>query len=206
MLPTPSGMVSARIRSHFARNYSTQCWSTGYPLPENLSNYVVYLDTRARSYRDLKHDAVRVQSESNRDRRLLVAGGSRSGDGLSSNGQPSRSKTVMGRKLRVMTVEKGLLRETKIVQKQVDALLGCQVRVSSLGGATCIICTQLLIFGMKLPLTKTRKFFLDNLEDELNLTALSLLVKDLLILFSAENEGVINVLGHLNILLEIPKY
>ena len=53
----------------------------------------------------------------------------------------------MGRKLRVMTVEKGLLRETKIVQKQVDALLGCRVRVSSPGVATCIICTQLLIFG-----------------------------------------------------------
>jgi hypothetical protein len=52
----------------------------------------------------------------------------------------------MGRKLRVMTVEKGLLRETKIVQKQVDALLGCRVRISSLGVATCIICTQLLIF------------------------------------------------------------
>lgn len=110
----------------------------------------------------------------------------------------------MGRKLRVMTVEKGLLRETKIVQKQVDALLGCRVRISSLAVATCIICTQLLIPGMKLPLTRTRKFFMDNLADELTLTALSLLVKDLLILFSAENEGVINVLGLLDIMLEVP--
>lgn len=41
---------------------------------------------------------------------------------------------------------------------------------------------------------------MDNLEDELTLSALSLLVKDLLILFSAENEGVINVLGQFNIL------
>ena len=39
---------------------------------------------------------------------------------------------------------------------------------------------------------------MDNLEDELTLSALSLLVKDLLILFSAENEGVINVLGQSN--------
>lgn len=116
---------------------------TGYPLPENLSNYAAYLETRVRAYRDLKHDAIRVQSESNRDRHLSMAGGSGSG----SNGQASRSKTVMGRKLRVMTVEKGLLRETKIVQKQVDALLGCRVRIISLGVATCIICTQLLIFG-----------------------------------------------------------
>ena len=119
---------------------------TGYPLPENLSNYAAYLETRARAYRDLKHNAIRVQSENNRDRHLSMAGGSGSGDRLSNIGQPSRSKTVMGRKLRVMTVEKGLLRETKIVQKQVDALLGWRVRVSSLGVATCIICTQLLIF------------------------------------------------------------
>lgn len=45
-----------------------------------------------------------------------------------------------------------------------------------------------------LDLTKVQ-FFLDNLEDELTLSTLTLLVKDLLILFQAGNEGVINVLG-----------
>ena len=39
------------------------------------------------------------------------------------------------------------------------------------------------------------QFYLDGLEDELNITALRMLVKDLLILFQACNEGVINVLG-----------
>ena len=39
------------------------------------------------------------------------------------------------------------------------------------------------------------QFYLDDLEDELNITALRMLVKDLLILFQATNEGVINVLG-----------
>lgn len=39
------------------------------------------------------------------------------------------------------------------------------------------------------------QFYLDDLEDELTITALRMLVKDLLILFSAGNEGVINVLG-----------
>ena len=34
----------------------------------------------------------------------------------------------MGRKLRIMTVEKGLLRETKVVQKLLDALVECRVR------------------------------------------------------------------------------
>jgi phosphatidylinositol-binding clathrin assembly protein len=40
------------------------------------------------------------------------------------------------------------------------------------------------------------KFYLDNLEDELTITALQMLVQDLLILFQAVNEGVINVLGN----------
>jgi hypothetical protein len=39
------------------------------------------------------------------------------------------------------------------------------------------------------------QFYLDDLEDELTITALRMLVKDLLTLFQACNEGVINVLG-----------
>ena len=81
----------------------------------------MYLDTRVRTYKDLKHDAIRVQSESNRDR-LSTA------DDEGPSARPvQRSKTVMGRKLRVMTVEKGLLRETKIVQKMIDALVETRV-------------------------------------------------------------------------------
>ncbi|KAG8748372.1 hypothetical protein FRC10_005919 [Ceratobasidium sp. 414] len=140
------------------RNVSNGQWD-GYLAPQNLSNYAMYLDTRVRTYKDLKHDAIRVQSESNRDR-LSTA------DDEGPSGRPvQRNKTVMGRKLRVMTVEKGLLRETKMVQRLTDALLEC-------------------------------KLYDDNLEDELNITALRMLVKDLLILFQATNEGVINVLEH----------
>ncbi|KAI0339459.1 ANTH-domain-containing protein [Trametopsis cervina] len=165
------------------RNISAGHWE-GYNAPQNLQNYATYLDTRIRAYRDLKHDAIRVQSESNRDMRNSAAieedkqhedkkgrFGRRRGresdegaGGLSGSG-PQRSKTIAGRKLRVMTVEKGLLRETRIVQKQIDALV------------------------------ETR-FYLDDLEDELNTCALRMLVKDLLILFQACNEGVINVLEH----------
>ena len=39
------------------------------------------------------------------------------------------------------------------------------------------------------------QFYLDDLEDQLTTAALQMLVKDLLILFQAVNEGVINVLG-----------
>jgi hypothetical protein len=87
----------------------------------------------------------------------------------------------MGRKLRVMTVEKGLLRETKVVQKLLDALVEC--RVSS---DFCLLVSNWLT---------SHQFYLDDLGDELTITALRMLVKDLLVLFQAVNEGVINVLG-----------
>lgn len=92
-----------------------------------------------------------------------------------------RSKTIAGRKLRVMTVEKGLLRETKIVQKMIDSLVECRVRLG--------------IHLLPLLVADLPQLYLDDLEDELNTTALRMLVKDLLILFQACNEGVINVLG-----------
>lgn len=140
-----------------------------------MNNYAVYLDTRIKAFRELKHDPVRVQAETNRDLRASAAldepapstSSSRrpASRGNEADASVQRSKTVMGRKLRIMTVEKGLLRETKIVQKVIDALLECT-------------------------------FYFDDLEDELVLCALRLLVKDLLVLFQACNEGVINVLEH----------
>ena len=116
---------------------SAQPAPSGYKAPENLQAYAVYLDARIRAYKDIKHDAIRVQSESNRDARLSHSleeeghrGSSRGRkDAAPPPEQPGlgRSKTVMGRKLRVMTVEKGLLRETRVVQKMIDALVACQV-------------------------------------------------------------------------------
>jgi len=153
------------------KNVSTGTWE-GYNAPQNIQHYATYLDIRIRAYRELKHDAIRVQSENNRDMRNSAAidermdGGSRRTRGKEpppSSGV-QRSKTLAGRKLRVMTVEKGLLRETKTVQKMIDSLVEC-------------------------------RFYLDDLDNELNITALRMLVKDLLILFQACNEGVINVLG-----------
>ncbi|KAH7335185.1 ANTH domain-containing protein [Rhizoctonia solani] len=140
------------------RNVSSGNWD-GYMAPQNIAHYAMYLDCRVRTYKDLKHDVIRVQSESNRDRL------STTDDDGSSSRPLQRNKTVMGRKLRVMTVEKGLLRETKMVQRLTDSLLEC-------------------------------KLYDDSLEDDLNVTALRMLVKDLLILFQATNEGVINVLEH----------
>jgi phosphatidylinositol-binding clathrin assembly protein len=53
---------------------------------------------------------------------------SKKGGSSASNTAHQRSKTITGRKLRVMTVEKGLLRETKVVQKMIDSLVECRVR------------------------------------------------------------------------------
>ncbi|OJA21543.1 hypothetical protein AZE42_03235 [Rhizopogon vesiculosus] len=152
------------------RNVSAGNWE-GYNAPQNLQHYAIYLDSRIRAYRDLKHDAIRVQAESNRDMRLNhsleedMAYTSAPKSASTKSKAPQRSKTIMGRKLRVMAVEKGLLRETKTVQTMIDTLVEC-------------------------------RFYLDDLEDELTITALRMLVKDLLILFQAGNEGVINVLEH----------
>lgn len=107
--------------------------STGYAAPQNLQNYALYLDSRIRAYKDLKHDAVRVQAENNRDMRnsqSIEEDGYRSRKDRSTKATvsaPTRSKTIMGRKLRSMTVEKGLLRETKAVHSMIDALVECRV-------------------------------------------------------------------------------
>ncbi|KAH9479529.1 ENTH domain-containing protein C19F8.03c [Psilocybe cubensis] len=152
------------------RNITAGNWE-GYAAPQNLQNYALYLDSRIRAYKDLKHDAVRVQAESNRDMRNSQSieedgyRGRKDRPIKTSASAPARSKTIMGRKLRSMTVEKGLLRETRAVHGMIDALVEC-------------------------------RFYLDDLEDELTITALRMLVKDLLILFQAGNEGVINVLEH----------
>jgi hypothetical protein len=122
------------------------CWTepahtfiSGYNAPTNLQHYALYLDTRIRSYRELKHDAIRVQSETNRDMRLSMSieddarQNRKFSPGEFQGTGGSRRKTIMGRKLRVMTVEKGLLRETKVVQKLLDALVECRVSENLMG-------------------------------------------------------------------------
>lgn len=98
-----------------------------------MAHYALYLDYRIRAYRDLKHDPIRVQSETNRDHRVGGVGDEEHGivgfgmaAPIAANSVNKR-QTIMGRKLRIMTVEKGLLRETRIVQRMIDTLLECKV-------------------------------------------------------------------------------
>ncbi|EOR00226.1 ENTH domain-containing protein C19F8.03c [Wallemia ichthyophaga EXF-994] len=123
----------------------------GRTTPQNIQAYATYLDLRIKAYRDLKHDVIKVQSET----RGSSANSRRPRSSFDPTGRPSQ--------LRLLTVEKGLLREVKHVQKLIDSITAC-------------------------------RFFLDDLEDDVTVAALQLNVKDLLQLFTALNEGVINVL------------
>lgn len=123
----------------------------GRTTPQNIQAYAIYLDVRIKAFRELKHDIIKAQTE----RRGSSSSSRRPRSSLDPTGRPTQ--------IRLLTVDKGLLREVKHVQKLIDALTAC-------------------------------RFFLDDLEDEVTVAALQLNVKDLLQLFTALNEGVINVL------------
>ncbi|BGP00224.1 Clathrin coat assembly protein AP180A [Rhodotorula toruloides] len=100
----------------------------------NVAAYGHYLASRIKAYGNLKRDVIRDKS----DRRAA-------------------------NRLRKLTVEQGLLRETREIQRMIAALVDS-------------------------------KFYTEDVDDDVSMTALRLLVKDLLVLFACVNEGVINVL------------
>ncbi|KAI9170804.1 ENTH domain-containing protein [Paramyrothecium foliicola] len=88
-------------------------------------------------------------------------------------------------RLEKVTVDKGLLRETESVQRQLSALLMCDVRTRFKQTTDH-------------PETNARKQVLDTAEPEteITITVFRLLVLDLLALFQVLNQGLINILGH----------
>lgn len=83
--------------------------------------------------------------------------------------------------MRGLTVDKGLLRQTEIVQDQIQALLRCDVSSSPRLSNNQLTTWQLLTSH--------------DPDNEITLTAFRLLTLDLLELFKVMNEGTINVLG-----------
>ncbi|BEJ15286.1 hypothetical protein CspHIS471_0410530 [Cutaneotrichosporon sp. HIS471] len=145
--------ASEQLLGHLARSDALRLRNVqgmndgaGYHPPSNMSAYAYYLDSRIRAFRDLRHDLVYLQTESNRR----------------STGLGANSKA---RRLRHLPVDKGLLREVKQVQRILDALIRCT-------------------------------FYDDDLRDENTVLAFRMLIKDLLVLFQAGNEGVCNILEH----------
>ena len=60
------GVSSWFCHKRTASHWLTMLLHKGYSPPANLGYYAQYLDARIRGYRELKHDPVRVQAESNR--------------------------------------------------------------------------------------------------------------------------------------------
>lgn len=85
-------------------------------------------------------------------------------------------------RLKRLTVDKGLLRETESVQTQIKMLLRCEV--------FCLWNTNPFR-----SLTNFPQLLTEDPENEITLTAFRLLTMDLLVLFHVMNEGTINVLG-----------
>ncbi|CAG8659449.1 7373_t:CDS:2, partial [Dentiscutata heterogama] len=135
--------VNARVLNYLVRDptilnvssFKDKSGTQGSEQTKNIHTYAAYIEEKVAVYRDLKVDFVREKLDN--------------GEG----------------RLRKLSVEKGLLREVEILQRQIAALLNC-------------------------------KFFIDEVDNEVTLTAFRLLVEDLLTLFQAINEGVINVLEH----------
>lgn len=98
----------------------------GYSATKTLQTYAIYLEARITAYKNLRHDPIRVQSENNSNR-MSMAGGAGTGGGAGG------SAGGRARKLNSLTVDKGLLREVREVQKIVGCLIQCRV---SFGGAS----------------------------------------------------------------------
>lgn len=84
-------------------------------------------------------------------------------------------------RLEKLSVDKGLLRETEVIQHQLTALLKCDVSGWKQGeGFAADMTAQVL----------------DEPENEITITVFRLLVLDLLSLFQVLNQAMINILGH----------
>lgn len=115
-------------------------------------------------------------------------------------------------RLKRMTVDKGLLRETEEVQEQIWALLRCDVRkfersffeVDTVSGEPAGSPLQRALKSAKKKFEEKRKsnetltlkqFLSHEAENEITLTAFRLLTIDLIALYYVMNEGTVNVLG-----------
>ena len=78
----------------------------GNDASQNLCKYATYLDRRIRTYGAIKYDIMRDKSERRGER-----------DGIKGCNR-----------LRTLSVDKGLLRETTLLEKLMDSLTECKVR------------------------------------------------------------------------------
>lgn len=87
-----------------------------------------------------------------------------------------------------LSIDKGLLRETEAVQDQIMALLKCDVRTA-------------VYKAMETWTLMMIQFLSEDTDNEISVMAFRLLVQDLRPLFTVMNEGMMNVLGIMKILI-----
>lgn len=109
-------------------------------------------------------------------------------------------------RLKKLTVDKGLLRETEEVQEQVWALLQCDVRhftnsfffvdlINGAYGGDFFKRTTKKVRALMNNIANQKQFLSHEAENEITITAFRLLTMDLIALYFVMNEGTMSVLG-----------
>lgn len=141
-----------------------------------MSAYGAYLHSRVKAWKDLKHDLVAVQTESNRRSNGLGA----------------------GCELRLTQYSATRSRLTDISESTSFETLAGGQRPAEGGQASANSpeCSDTMQGESRLHVPADwDQFYDDDLRDENTVLAFRMLVKDLLVLFQAGNEGVCNILG-----------
>jgi hypothetical protein len=195
---SPSTAASCKLTLYLAGRLP---YTQGYQHSSTLTHYAHYLHARITAFRTLKHDMVRVQAESNRASAYRTQTEGASGaffqlrwigrQAETASYPPWPPPTERARKLRSLTVEKGLLRETREVQRIIDTLVKCTVSRLLLHRSASHV-ADIRVLPLR---TALIQFYRDDLHDECTVLAFRMLTKDLLVLFQAGNEGIINLLG-----------
>lgn len=89
-----SGGDPLRLKN-IANTSPGQSWE-GFTPPTNMGMYAMYLDVRIRAFKDLKHDFVRTQAESNRR-----------SDGLGANCELSSPSSIVTPRVQANTGSQG---------------------------------------------------------------------------------------------------
>ena len=109
-------------------------------------------------------------------------------------------------RLKKLTVDKGLLRETEEVQEQVWALLQCDVGhftnsfffvdlINGAYGGDLFKRTTKKVRALLNNIANQKQFLSHEAENEITITAFRLLTMDLIALYFVMNEGTMSVLG-----------
>lgn len=161
----------------------------GYAAAPTLGYYAHYLHSRITAYRELKHDIVRVQAESNRASSYRTKQEGASGSPVPF---PPRSAEAAHALVLLRASAQGppaLGRERSTPRNQADPEDHRCPRPRRGPSPFRFLPRDLADACVR------SQFYKDDLEDENTVIAFRMAVKDLLVLFQAGNEAILNMLG-----------